>query len=159
MGQYAVNVQATSNSTINTDDVFVEIKAAASVIFKIKRVRVGFGDGTQTAGVDNHFRIKMMRWDTTTAGSSTVATIVPKNANLAAASASGKVKTGTTALALGTTNVTTVDVLSVNGRALYEFLARDEEDYIVVKPASCFGLVLSSAVVSQLFTVTVEWIE
>lgn len=159
MGQYAVNVQATSNSTINTDDVFVEIKAAASVIFKIKRVRVGFGDGTQTAGVDNHFRIKFMRWDTTTAGSATTSTIIPKNANLAAASATGKQKTGTTALALGTTNVTTVDILSVNGRALYEFLARDEEDYIVVKPASCFGLVLSSAVVSQLFTVTVEWVE
>lgn len=159
MGQYLVNVQATSNTSVNTEDVFVEVKAAASVIFKIKRVRVGFGDGTQTAGVDNHFRINFSRWDTTTAGTSATPTIIAKNANLAAASASAKVKSGTTALALGTTNVQTVDLISVNGRALYEFLARDEEDYIVVKPASCFGVVIKSSVVSQLFTVTVEWVE
>jgi hypothetical protein len=159
MGQYAINVQATSNSTINTEDVFLEVKAAAGVIFKIKRVRVGFGDGTQTAGVDNHFRIKFARWDTSTAGTSASPTIVAKNANLAAASATAKSKSGTTALALGTTNVVVVDLISVNGRALYEFLARDEEDYIVVKPASCFGLVIQSSVVSQLFTATVEWVE
>jgi hypothetical protein len=159
MGQYLVNVQATSNSTINTEDTFIEIKAAASVIFKVKRVRVGFGDGTQTAGVDNHFRIKFARWDTKTGGTTATPTIIAKNANLAAASASAKTKSGTTACALGTTNVQTVDLISVNGRALYEFLARDEEDYIVVKPASCFGIVLQSSVVSQLFTATVEWVE
>ena len=159
MAQYLVNVQATSNTSTNTEDVFVEIKGASNVQFKVKRVRVGYSDGTATAGVDNHFRIKLARWDTTTGGSSTTPTIIVKNANLPAATSTGKVKTGTTALALGTTNVQTVDLISVNGRALYEWLARDEEDYIVVKPASCFAVVLQSSVVSQLFTVTVEWVE
>jgi hypothetical protein len=160
MPQYITNVQATSNSTINTEDVFIELKAAASTTFKVKRVRVGFSDGTDTTGQDNHFRIKFARWDTTTAGTSSTLTPVPKDQNKAASGlTSAKGKTTTTALALGTGTVTVVDLISVNGRALYEWLARDEDDYIVVKPAGCFAVVLQSAVVSQKFTVTCEWVE
>ncbi|HSW92017.1 MAG TPA: hypothetical protein VLG09_05210 [Candidatus Saccharimonadales bacterium] len=159
MAQYTINVQATSNTVVNTEDVFIELKAPASVIFKVKRVRVGFSDGTDTAGVDNHFRIKLARWDTTTGGSATTGTAIIRNANLPAAVTTLKVKTTTTALALGTTNVTVIDLISVNGRALYEWLARDDDDMIIVKPASCFAVVLQSSVVSQKFTVTVDWVE
>ena len=159
MAQYTTNVSATSNSTANTADVFVEIKAPSSVILKVKRVRVGYSDGTATIGVDNYFMVKLYRWDTTTAGSATTFTPVPRNANTAAAVVTAKVKNGTTALALGTTNVTIVDQISVNGRALYEWLSRDDDDFIVVKPASCFGVVIQSSVVSQKFTVTVDHIE
>ena len=160
MPQYIANVQATSNTTINTEDVFIELKAPASVTFKVKRVRVGYGDGTQTAGVDNHFRIKLARWDTTTAGSATTFTPIARNGNSPASIlTSCKIKNGTTALALGTTNVTVVDLISVNGRALYEWLSRDEDDYVVVKPASCFAVVIQSSVVSQLFTASCDWVE
>lgn len=163
MAQYTTNVSATSNSTANTADVFVELKAPSAIQIKIKRVRVGFSDGTATIGVDNYFMVKLYRWDTTTAGSSTAFTPVLRNANLPIsvlpASGSCKIKTTTTALALGTTNVTIVDQISVNGRALYEWLARDDDDMIVVKPASCFAVVLASGVVSQKFTVTVDHLE
>lgn len=163
MAQYTTNVQATSNSVANTDDVFVELKAPSAITIKVKRVRVGFSDGTATAGVDNHFRIKLMRWDTTTAGTSTAFTPIKRNANapisVLPASGSCKIKSGTTALALGTTNVETVDIVSPNGRALYEWLARDDDDMIVVKPASCFAVVLASAVTAQKFTVSVDHIE
>lgn len=159
MGQYIANVQATSNATINTDDVFIELNSTAGLIIKVKRVRVGFSDGTATAGIDNHFRVKFMRWDTTTAGTSAAFTAIKRNANQGAASTTVKTKTGTTALALGTTNVETLDIISPNGRALYEWLARDDDDMIQVKPASFFGVVLASAVVSQKFTVSVDWVE
>lgn len=162
MGQYTTNVQATSNSTINTEDLYVEMGGQTGKTVKIKRVRVGYGDGTQTAGVDNHFRIKLVRYDTTTAGTTTTYTPVPRDANRQAANASGttvKIKSGTTACALGTTNVTIVDLISVNGRALYEWLARDDDDMIVIKPASFFCVAIQSAVVSQLFTVSVDHVE
>ena len=163
MAQYTTNVTATSNSTANTAHVFIELKAPTAITIKIKRVRVGFSDGTATAGVDNYFLVKLYRWDTTTAGSSSAFTPVPRNANLPIsvlpASGSCKTKTTTTALALGTTNVTIVDQISLNGRALYEWLARDDDDMIVVKPASCFAVVLQSGVVSQKFMVSVDHME
>lgn len=157
MAQYTTNVQTTSNGTANTPDTFIELKAPTGVTIKIKRVRVGFSDGTDTAGVDNHFVVKLYRWDTTTAGTTTTFTPVPRNANLQAAVATAKIKSG--ACALGTTNVTIVDLISVNGRALYEWLARDDDDMIVVKPASLFAVVLASPVISQKFTVSVDHLE
>lgn len=159
MAQYTVNVQATSNTSINTEDVFVEIKAPTAITFKVKRVRVAYGDGTQTAGVDNHFRVKLARWDTTTGGSSTAFTPIARNANSNVATSTVKIKTTTTALALGTTNVLTLDTVAVNGRAIYEWIARDDDDFWIVKPASLFAVVIQSAVVSQLFTVTVDFVE
>jgi hypothetical protein len=159
MGQYGCNVQATSNTSTNTDDTFVELNATSGLQFRVKRVRVGYSDGTATAGVDNHYRIKLYRWDTTTAGSSSSFTAIKRNANQAAATTTCKIKNGTTALALGTTNVEIVDTICPNGRALYEWLARDEEDMIVVKPASFFGVVIASSVVSQKFSVSVDWLE
>src|SRR5262245_40998083 len=159
MGQYGANVQATSNTSTNTDDTFVELNSTSGLVIKVKRVRVGFSDGTATAGIDNHYRIKLYRWDTTTGGSSSSFTAIKRNANQAAASTTVKIKNGTTALALGTTNVEIIDVISPNGRALYEWLARDDDDMILVKPASFFGVVIASPVVSQKFSVSVDWLE
>ena len=160
MGQFKSVVQATSNTTINTEDLFVELKAPAAVTIKIKRVRVGFSDGTATAGVDNHFRIKMVRYTTSTAGTTAAFTPVPINANgPVAATGAVKIKSGATACVLGTTAVVVVDLISVNGRALYEWLARDDDDMIVTLPGQCFCVALQSAVASQLFTVTVDHVE
>lgn len=159
MVQYTINVQATSNSSTNTDDVFVEITAASGKQFKVKRVRASFSDGTDTAGVDNHFRVKLYRWDTTTGGTSASFTPVPRNQNSAAAASTVKIKSGTTALALGTGTVTIVDTLTPNGRAMYEFLARDEDDKVIVKTAGLFAVVIASPVVSQHFSVSVDFEE
>lgn len=159
MAQYKTNVQATSNTSINTEDLFTEIKGATGTLCKIKRVRVGFSDGTATAGVDNHFRVKLVRYDTTTAGTTSAFTPVAVNANGPAATSTVKNKSGTTACALGTTNVVVIDLISINGRALYEWLARDDDDMIVIKPAACFCVAIQSAVASQLFTVTCDFVE
>lgn len=161
MAEYNLTVNATSNTSTNTDDVFVELGAASGVQFKVKRVRVGFGDGTQTAGVDNHFKIKLYRWDVTTAGSSSAGTIVKKNPLAPASGTGAKVKNGATALALGGTNVEILDNINPNGRAIYEWIARDEDDYWWTKSgtAAFFAIVIASPVASQKFQVTVEWVE
>jgi hypothetical protein len=160
MTQYTANVQATSNSSANTDDLFIELNPTSGLTFKVKRIRCGYSDGTATAGVDNHFKIKLQRWDTTTAGSSSAFTAVLRDKSTGrAAITTVKIKNGTTALAAGTGNVETVDIISPNGRALYEFLARDDDDMIKVKASQLFGIVLASPVVSQKFTVSCDWVE
>jgi hypothetical protein len=158
MGQYTTVVQATSNSTINTEDLFLELKAAAATTIKIKRVRVGFSDGTATIGVDNHFRVRLYRYTTSTAGTTATPLVdrVSRNVNESAAAATAKGKSGATACVIGTTAITTSDVISVNGRALYEWLARDDDDMIETLVAGCFCVAIQSGVASQLFTVTVD---
>lgn len=137
----------------------MEILGAAATQFKVKRVRVGFSDGTATAGVDNHFRIKLVRYDTTTAGTTAAFTPIKRNQNSPAATSTVKIKSGATACVIGTGTVTVVDLISVNGRALYEWLARDDDDMIVVKAAGALCVALQSAVASQLFTITVDFVE
>lgn len=158
MAQYSIVSVATSNTSVNTDDTFVEIDSPATVCIKIKRVRVGWGDGTQTAGVDNHFRVKLIRTVTGTAGAGTAFTPVKRNATSVAAGSTVKIKNGTTALALGGT-VTIVDQFAPNGRALFEWIARDDDDMIVTAPGEFFAVVIASSVVSQLMTVSVDFVE
>jgi len=157
MPQYIANVQATSNTSTNADDKFIEITAPAATIFKVKRLRVGFSDGTATVGVDNYFRIKLVR--TSTAGATGSAfTPIRKDVNSPASVCTVKVKNGTTAFTTGTVT-DNIDWISVNGRMIYEWISRDDQDMIVVLPAGIFGIVLSSSVISQLFTVSCEWVE
>jgi hypothetical protein len=161
MAEYSLTVNATSNTTINTDDVFVELGAASGVQFRVKRVRVGYGDGSQTVGLDNHFKIKLYRWDVTTGGTSMAGVIVKKNPLSPAAVTTAKTKNTTTALALGTTNLEILDNINPNARAIYEWIARDEDDYYWSKAgtAGFFAIVIASAVTAQKFQVTVEWME
>lgn len=158
MAQYTIQSIATSNSTVNTDDGFVEIDCPANVCIKIKRVRVCWGDGTATAGVDNMFRIKIFRWTTGSGSAGTAFTPVKRNATSSAAASTVKVKNGTTAFSLGTTT-TLIDQIAVNGRAIFEWVARDDDDMIITAPGEFFAIVIASAVVSQLFTVTVDFVE
>ena len=157
MPQYIANVQATSNTSANTLDTFIEITAPSGVQFKVKRFRVAFGDGTQTAGVDNHFAFRTVRKSVAGATGSTF-TAIKKNANVGASGCTVKVKNGTTAFSVGTVT-DTIDIVAINGRMVYEWIARDDDDMIVVAAAGIFGIHLQSAVASQLFTVSCEWME
>ena len=88
---------------------------------------------TQTAGVDNHFRVKLMRWTTGSGSAGTAFTPVKRNATSVAAGSTVKIKATTTAFALGTTT-TIVDQFAPNGRALFEWIARDDDDMIATAP-------------------------
>lgn len=182
MVQHVVNVTATSNSSVNTQDLFLEFGGATTATVKMKRCRVGFGSGQQASGIDNNFLIQILIYTTTTGGSAASLSFSPaaagsgdqpvtstsfgnvwtsRNANTSTtlpASLTAKVKNNTTALAIGSGSVQYIDQISPNGRALYEWLARDDDDMIVSKPANFIAVALSSNVASQVFTVTCDFI-
>lgn len=174
-----VGVTATSNSTQNTQDAFIELQAASSQMIKIKRVRVGYGSGIQSAGIDNNFLLQFYRYTTTSTTTPSTLTF-PASTSASGVSAGSfftqrspgnakasqlttvKVKNATTAFTLGTGTVQLVDQISINGRALYEWLARDDDDMIFTTGAAaaeCFAVAITSNVASQVFTVTLDWVE
>jgi len=160
MARYSVTVNATSNGTINTEDIFVEL-ALSGVAYKIKRVRVRLGDGTATAGVDNDFKVFLKSMQTAGTGGTT-STEVPRHTAGDAADVVATVKNTTTNFTLGTLN-NIFDTVVKNGRETYEWIPIDEDDTIITHPTTASGnlfiVSLQSAVVSQTFQVTVEWEE
>ncbi|WP_411753322.1 hypothetical protein [Serratia sp. (in: enterobacteria)] len=157
MAQFGVTVNATSNTTANTEDTFLELAAAANKLIKIKRIRIGFGNGTQTAGVDNHFRVRIVR--KSAAGATGVgSTEVARDPTGVATATVATEKNGTTAFSVGTVS-DVIDQIAPNGRMLYEFIARDEDDKIVSTAGGILGILIQSPVVSQTFQVTCDWQE
>jgi len=162
MSRHIVDVNATSNGTINTEDSFIELLLSGMAI-RIKRVSVRLGGGATlaTAGVDNDFEVRLVR--KTAAGTGGVAaTEVRKDQSAAVGTVVATVKTGTTAFTTATLGDLIEDVVK-NGRETYEWIAKDEDDAIVTAPVTgtggIFSVIISSAVVSQLFQVSVEWDE
>jgi hypothetical protein len=159
MPQYVAWVAATTNSSAGTQDLFVEVKGASGVEINIKRVRAALGNNAQTVGQDATFIVQKYRYTTTTAGSTTSFTPVPMDGNRSAANATAKVKTGTTACVIGTGSVININAPPVNGRAIFEWVARDDEDMIVTLPSDCFCVALQCAVASQVAYAEVAWVE
>jgi hypothetical protein len=176
MAQFTVGLTATSNSSINTQDLWIEIGGTTAATLKVKRVRAGYGSGLQSAGIDNSFLVQFYTYNTTTGGAPTTLTLPTSNSSVNSASGNlfatrnanygttvpagltVKVKNATTPLVLGTTSVQLQDQISPNGRALYEWLARDDDDMIVTTPAHFFAVALAAATASQVFTMTVDFI-
>ncbi len=158
MGEFAVTVNATSNSSANTADTFVEL---SGVLLGIKRIRVRLGDGTATAGVDNDFVINIVR-KTAGGATGTAGTIVRMNIMGGAPAATCNVKNTTSAFTTATTQAI-IDTAVVNGRAIYEWVARDEDDiirnHITLGSGGMLGITIASSVVSQKFQVTVYYVE
>jgi hypothetical protein len=154
MAQYIGFVEATSNSTLNTEDTFFEIDLPAGQIAKIKRVRVSFN----TAAQDGICRILMCRKSATGAGTTAALTEVKKDPLSPAALAVGTIKSTTNTWAAGT-KTDTVDDVAVNTRGIFEWVARDDQDYIVTDSGGIFGVNLFVSIASIKCKVTVEWIE
>jgi hypothetical protein len=151
-------VNATSNSSANTADTFIEL---SGVILGIKRIRVRLGDGTGTAGVDNDFLINIAR-KTAGGATGTGGTITKMNIMGAASGATVNVKNGTAVFTTATQQAV-LDSAVVNGRAIYEWVARDEDDiirnHITLGSGGMLAINIASSVVSQKFQVSVYWIE
>lgn len=161
MPEYAMQVSATSNSTINTEDTFVEI-SESTVALKIKKVRVRLGAGTETAGVDNNYRVRLVRKTAVSGVTPIAGTGVRMKQSDRATAATLSIKNTTVAF----TTVTLGDLIDTvvkNGRETYEYIARDEIDYIETHPTTgsggIFAVLIQSAVASQVFQVTVWWEE
>ena len=126
MAQYTCTVNATANSTINTEDTWIEMFPPANVAILLKRIRVSFPHTTVS---DVPARIRVTRASAAGATGTSFTPIKRRPAAPAAVS-TVNVKNGTSAFSVGTV----VDVVmdsSVNTRGIFEWVSRDEDDYIL----------------------------
>lgn len=158
--EYVCTVNATSNSTLNTEDTFIEI---SGVVVKIKRVTVRLGNPTTlaTAGNDGDTKIRLVR-KTAGGATGTGGTIVRMNQMGRTSGATVNVKNGTSAF----TTATLGDIIKtefVNGRATWEWVARDEDNKIITHPTlasgGMFAVLIMASAASLLYEVTVHWEE
>jgi|SRR5689334_6403911 len=126
MAQYTCTVNATSNSTLNTEDTWIEIFPPANVSVILKRIRVSMPHTTVS---DVPARIRVTR--SSAAGATGTSFTPVKRRPAAPASVSTvNIKNGTTAFSVGTV----VDVVmdsAVNSRGIFEWVSRDENDHIL----------------------------
>lgn len=153
MANYICTVQATSNTSTNTEDTFVDIDAAASTVIKVYRIRVSHN----TSASDANTRIKIFRKTAIGAGSTT-GTIVRKDPLAPASTSAATIKNGTSTYAAGTTT-DLVDEAQVNARGIYEWVARDDSDMITAASGGIIGVNILNNTASIVIKVTIEWIE
>lgn len=153
MAQYYTTVNATSNATANTEDTFIELLPPSAVVLLLKRVRVSF----TPVAADNTVRIRVKR--VSAAGATgTGGTIAKKRPSAPAAVSTSTVKNGTTAFTVGTLVDTVLDS-GVNTRGIFEWVSRDEDDYIVSNTNQRVSVTISCSAVSQVMTVEADWEE
>lgn len=124
MANYNVNVNATSNGTSDTEDTWIELQPPSGVALALYRIRVSNPHSTL---IDNPIRVRLNR---ASAAGATGTSFTPKEhrPNGPAAVSSCNVKNGTSAFSVGTVIETLIDV-AFNSRGLFEWVARDENDY------------------------------
>lgn len=152
MAQYTVNVNATSNSGANTDDVFLAINNTAAVSAMVKRVRVSF---PATAPADYEAQITVQRFTATSAATTSAGTEVKRRFTAPVAICVTNTKSGTNAFGTGTVSDTVIKA-SVNTRSVFEWIARDEYDYIEAALGTTAGVQVSVQVSSASILVNAE---
>lgn len=154
MPYYAVFVRATTNSTANTEDTFIDIDAAANQVVKLVRLRIV----CQTPALDNQYRGAIKRKSASGSGG-VAATEVPLDPNNIAAQAAATIKTGTTAFGAGTITDTIDDAIQFNSRGVFEWVARDEYEKIRSAAGGIIGINLFNSAVSIASAVYAVWEE
>jgi len=157
MAQYTINVNATSNSSANTDDVFIQLVNTAAVTAMVKRVRVSF---PATTPADFEAQIKVARFSATSAATTTAASELKRRQNGPAGICTGFTKSGTNAFGTGTVTDTVIQA-SVNTRSVFEWIARDEYDYIEAALGTTAGVnvVVQVSSASQLINAEMDYEE
>ena len=158
MGTYLDQVVATTNTSANTEDVFIELRGAASTEFKLKRVRV-FYRGDTTAVGDNNVECRVITVTVASGGTGTAQTPTKKRPTMPAATTACTVKNGTTALAIGTGTVTTFSNFSFNERGFYEWIPRTDDEILFSGSAGIVEIVVKNSAVSRQMAVEVEYEE
>ena len=148
MAKYVAVVSATSNSSANTDDSFIDLTAAASNTLILRRVRIS----TQTAATDDSIRIRIYRKTASGAGSTT-GTAVRVRPLAPAATVGVKIKNGTSTFATGTTTDQLTDI-QLNGRSVLDMPVEFES-----ASAGIIGVNIARSNTSVVTNVFVEWEE
>lgn len=157
MAKYIVTVNATSNSTLNTEDTWIELLPPSGVSIFITRITISL---THTTVQDVPCRLRVHR---TSSAGATGSNFTPiKVRPLAPASSiintSCQVKNGTSAFTVGTT----VDVLkdtAFNSRGLYEWIPRDDSGKLESNSNQRLAILLRINAASIVATVEVEYEE
>jgi len=153
MAQYTQTVQATSNTTADTEDTFIEWTAGSGVSILIKRIRVSIS----TAASDTRARIRVVR--KSAAGTGGVAgSAVKRHPTDRAASITPQIKSGTTAFTTGTVTDVLIDVC-INARGVFEWTARDDDDMIETAAAGSIGILIRESAASIICNVEADWVE
>lgn len=155
MGTYVSQVSATSNSSANTEDEFVELTAAASTSAFVKRVRISCN--TPNSDVTITARICIMSGQGGGYGSGTS---VKKRLGQAAPACftTNRIKSGTTPFTLGGIT-STVYQDNVNGRSIWEWIPRGNEEFIDSGIAGIVAVLIKVSAASVILNVQVEWEE
>ena len=156
MAEYTISLQATSNATASTDDQLVEIKNAAGMSTLVKRVVVSF---PITVPVDQESQVRVVRNSAAGAGGSAFVPL-KRRQNAPSSAATVQIKNGTASFTTGA-NTDTVKRVAVNTRSVFEWIARDEYDYIEAVPGTggYIAVVAQISTASQLVNCDVDWEE
>ena len=126
MAQYTINANATSNGSANTDDVFCRVLNTSTASALVKRIRVSF---PATTPADYECQITVQRISATAAATTNAFTILQRRIAGPAPRCAAQTKSGTNNFGTGTITDTVMKA-SVNTRSVFEWIARDEYDYI-----------------------------
>lgn len=138
---------------MNTEDEWIELTAAASTQFYLKRVRIS----CNTPNSDANFtpRICLM----SSAGASGASyTPIKKKLLSPAATTTCKVKNAATAFTLGSIT-STYHQDNVNCRAIWEWIPRGDEELISSGSAGIIAILGKCSAVSTIFSVVAEFEE
>lgn len=151
MPKYTGSVSATSNTSVNTEDSWLELTAASGAEINITR----YGVYVETAASDAVVKGRLVR--KSAAGSSgTAGTIVKKNASKRNSASTLNIKNGTTAFTTGT--ITDVgDTFAFNARGYYEWIAKDEGEEFKIAGSGIGGLVISVSSASIVLRADIDW--
>lgn len=153
---WSIFVRATSNSSANTEDTFIDIDAAANQVVKLVRVRVS----CQTAALDNQYRVKICRKSASGAGTTAAGTeVCLDGTHTAAAQAATTIKSGTNTFAAGTITDTIDDAIQFNSRGVFEWVARDENEKIKSAAGGIIGINIFNSAASIATAVYAVWEE
>lgn len=153
MSVYTIKVNATTNGTIDTKDAFVDLDAPASQAFKLTRYKIS----VRTPASDARLIVQVLRKSAIGAGS-VAGTEVRKDPLAPAPLVVATIKSGATNYAVGTI-VDTLDEFSMNGRAIYEWVPRSDDEMITSASGDIIGINIECDTASILVDVTVEWEE
>jgi hypothetical protein len=148
MARYRQPVEATSNGTGGNFDSFIEITAASATTVILKRLRIS----TKTAGKDDVVTVKIVRKSVAGTGS-TSGTPIPTRTGAPTATATTKIKNGTTNFTEGTI-ASTLDQFSFNGRIVMDIPVEYESAV-----AGILGIDIARSDNSVVTDVEAEWEE
>lgn len=155
MQTYVCSVSATSNSTPDTEDVFIEFLNSISSVQRIRKITVTCEPESFTGVTKIRFK------HTSSAGATGVNGSITKkqdSRNDASVGSGLKVKNGTAAFTAGT-SVEDYGVWAVNGKLPFVWQAYDFKDEITLLANRALCVMISSSSASIVYTVTIEWEE